>query len=71
MYNFLGSTILGFSVGVLLGVSIGGGIGLQEWMPVGLAPEGVTGVSLGGYNDVRGRVEVEVIFNKRWGSGVN
>ena len=27
-------------------------------------------VYLGDYNDVRGRVELEVVFNKIWGSDV-
>ena len=39
-------------------------------MPVGLVPEWSTVDSLGDYNYVRGRVELEVIFNKRWESGV-
>ena len=39
-------------------------------MTVGMLPEGVTVLCMGDYNDVRGRAELEVIFNKRWGSGV-
>ena len=39
-------------------------------MPFYMVPEGETVAYLGDYNDVRGRVEPEVIFNKRWASGV-
>ena len=39
-------------------------------MPIGMVPEGAIVDYLGNYNDVRGRVELEVIFNKIWGTGV-
>ena len=39
-------------------------------MPVGMVPEGGTVASLSDYSDVRGSIEPEVKFNKRWGSGV-
>ena len=40
-------------------------------MPIVMVPEGATVASLGDSNDVRGRVELEVIFNKTWRSGIN
>ena len=39
-------------------------------MSVGLVPTGATVDSLSNCNDVIGRVEMEMILNKRWGSGV-
>ena len=39
MYNFVGSTTLGLSVGVLLGVSIGEGTGWEELTSVGMVHE--------------------------------
>ena len=35
-------------------------------MYVGMGPEGVTVASLSDYNDVRGKVELEIILDKRW-----
>ena len=40
-------------------------------MTIVLVPEGAILDTLDDSNDVRGRVELDVIFNKRWGSGVN
>ena len=40
-------------------------------MPVVLVPEGETVASLGDSNDVRGKVELEMMLNKIWKSGVN
>ena len=40
MYNCVCSTVLGSSVVVLNGVSLGGGTGLEDNSTVGLAPEG-------------------------------
>ena len=39
-------------------------------MPVGMVPEGANMAYLGDFSNVRGRLELEVIFNKRWGNGV-
>ena len=39
-------------------------------MLFGLVPEGETVASMIYSNDGRGRVELEMIFNKIWGSGV-
>ena len=39
-------------------------------MHVGLVPEGKTVASLSDFDYGRGRVELEVVFNKRWRSGV-
>ena len=43
-------------MGVLLGVSPGGGIGWEDRTTVGLAPGGLPLASLGNYNYVRGRL---------------
>ena len=40
-------------------------------MSVGMLLEGATVASLSDSNDVRGRVKLEAVFNKIWGSGVN
>ena len=60
MYNCVGSTVLGSSVGVLLGVSPLGGTGWEERTTVGLSPEGsplgVPVDSLVNSNDMRGSV---------------
>ena len=56
VYDCVGSTILEWSVKDLLVVSIGCGIGWEEWMPVGMVHEGEIVTYLGNYNDVRGRV---------------
>ena len=56
MYDCVGSTVLGSSVRVLLGVSTGGGTKFEERTIVGISP-GVSPVdSLGDSNDVIGRV---------------
>ena len=47
LYNCVGSMILGFSVEVFLGVSIGVEKGWEECMPVGMVPEGETVDSMG------------------------
>ena len=70
MYNFLGSTILGSSIGFFLLVSIGDDTGWEAWMPVGILPEEKTVASLSDSNDGIGKLELEMIFNKRWVSGV-
>ena len=56
VYNCVGSTVLGSSVGVLLGVSLGVETGWQERILVGLAPLGAPEASLGKSGDVSGRV---------------
>ena len=38
-------------------------------MPVGMVPEGANMDYLGDFNYVRGRLELEVVFNKSWGKG--
>ena len=43
-------------MGVLLGVIPGGITLLEDMNPVGMEPGGTPMVSLGNYNDVRGRV---------------
>ena len=56
MYNCVCSTVLGYSVVVLIGFSTGGVTVYEERTPVGMAP-GVAPVAyMGTYNDVRGRV---------------
>ena len=70
MYNCVGSTVLGSSVGVFLGVIIGGGTGWDEGINVGMEPGEQPVDSLGNSNDVKGMLELELIFNKRWGSRV-
>ena len=50
--------VLGLSVGVLLGVIIGGGIGSEEIITVGLALGRAHVDSMGNYNDVIGRVGI-------------
>ena len=70
MYNCVGSNILGLFVGIFLGASIGYGIGWKKWISVVLVSEGGNVASLIDSNDVRGMVELDIILNKRWKSGV-
>ena len=39
-------------------------------MSVGMGPEGSTVASLSYYNDARGTLELEILLDKRWVSGV-
>ena len=57
MYSFVGSILLGSSVGGFLGVIIGDGTVWEECIPIGMVPESEAVASLGDYNYVRGRVE--------------
>ena len=67
MYNCVGGAIIGFSVRILLASILGTSQdGRDEGLLVYL--KGKCG-SLSGSNDVRGRVELEMVFNKIWGSG--
>ena len=56
MYNFVGSTVLGSSVGFFLGVSPKGSTGWEDRTRVGMSPGGAPVASLGNYNDVVVRV---------------
>ena len=56
MYNYVGSKLLGSSMGVLLIVSTGGGKVWEDSTPVDLVLGGSLMVYLGNYNYVRGRV---------------
>ena len=56
MYNFVGSVVLGYYVGVSLGVSLGGDTGWEERISVDLEPVGTPTASLGNSNCVRGRL---------------
>ena len=58
-------------MGVFFLVSIGDVTGWEELIPIGLVPKEATVSSMGNSNDVRGRVELEVVFNKIWVSRVN
>ena len=70
MYSDLGSNILGLSVVFFLGSSIGYGTGWDEFIYVGMVSEGGNMASLSDSNDMRDRVELEVILKKRLGSRV-
>ena len=39
-------------------------------MPVDMVPEGANMASLGDFSNVRGRLELEVVLNNIWGSGL-
>ena len=56
VYNYVGSKLLGSSMGVLLIVSTGGGKVWEDSTPVDLVLGGSPMVYLGNYNYVRGRV---------------
>ena len=56
VYNCVVSTVLGSSVGVLFGGSLGGGTGWGDRITVDMAPVLVPVASMGNYNDTRGRV---------------
>ena len=70
VYNFVGSTVLGLSVGVLLGVNIGDGTGWEDIIFVSMDPGGEPADSIGNLNDTRGRVYLDLTFDKIWGSGL-
>ena len=63
MYNCIGRMVLGSSVVVFLGVSIGDETLWEGLITVDLIPDGESVASLGDSNDVRSRVELEGIFN--------
>ena len=56
VYNCVCSTVIGYYVGVLLGVIPGGGKGWGEITHVGMVPGGSPMASMGNSNDLRGRV---------------
>ena len=64
MYNYIGRMVLGSSVVVFLGVSIWDETLWEGLLTVDLIPYGVTVAYLGDSNDVRGKVELEIIRNK-------
>ena len=55
---------------IFLGGSIGEGIVWEKLMSVGMVPEVSTVASLSDSNYLRGKVELVIILDKRWGSGV-
>ena len=57
-------------MGIFLGGSIGYGIGWEKLISVGMVPEVSTVASLSDSNYLRGKVELVIILDKRWGSGV-
>ena len=65
VYTYRGSNIIGSYVVFLLGVIIGYSTGWEKLMPVSMVPEGATMASMGYLNNLRGGVELKVIFNKR------
>ena len=56
MYNCVSRTVLGSSVGVLLGVILGGDTGWEERIIVVLEPGEAPVTSMGNPNDMRGRL---------------
>ena len=56
--------------GGFLGASIGGGTEWEDIIPFGMEPEGAHVASLGNYNGLRGRIQLYLMFNNIWGSGV-
>ena len=70
MYNYIGRMVLGSSVVVFLGVSIGDETLWEGLITVDMIPDGETVAYLGDSNDDRSRVELEGIFNKILLSGV-
>ena len=56
VYNYVGSTVLGSSVVVFIGVVIGGVTVREKIIHVGMVSVGTYVYSMGNYNDVRGRV---------------
>ena len=62
--------VLGSSMGVFIGFSPGGDTGWEERIPVGMKSGGTPVDSMDSSNDVRVRVQLDLKFNKKWGSGV-
>ena len=57
-------------MGFLIGLNFGYGIGWEVLMPVGLVPEGGSLDSMNDSNDGIIKVELEIILNKIWRSGL-
>ena len=57
-------------MGVMLVVIIGGDTGWEERIPVGMKSGGTPVDSMDSSDDVRVRVQLDLKFNKKWGSGV-
>ena len=69
MYNCVGGMLLGYSMGVMLGVIIGGDTRWKKRISVGMKSGGATVDSMDISDDVRVRLQLDFKFNKKWGSG--
>ena len=66
MYNCVVSMTLILYVGISIVGSIGDNTGWEDRMSVDMLPEESNVDSLRDTNDVRGKVELEIILDKRW-----